>query len=255
MSNTWNQSNRGRNGQRHPDHPQQFGRHGQDEERGRDRERNNEAPWRSTSSRPQRPDSAFGGGSSEDPRNAADRFDREDFEPSYGYDGRDQTSRTARRYEEEREYEGSRGPSYDPNDSRGANRSMDNGWPGRGLGLGQGGDTFQARGEHFGKGPRNYRKSDDRILDEVNEALTRHGELDASDIEVEVKDGEVILTGSVTNRSAKRTAEDAASEIYGVNDVTNQLKIKGDRFPSGASRNTTPMESKKTDNGGQTSTH
>ena len=49
--------------------------------------------------------------------------------------------------------------------------------------------------------------------------------LDASDIEVDVKQGEVRLCGSVMSRDQKRRAEDVVERISGVRDVTNQLRV------------------------------
>jgi osmotically-inducible protein OsmY len=78
---------------------------------------------------------------------------------------------------------------------------------------------------YSGRGPRNYQRSDDRIEEDVNEALTRHPGLDASEIEVKVQDGEVTLTGTVDSRQDKRMAEDAAEGCPGVRDVHNQLRV------------------------------
>jgi hypothetical protein len=59
----------------------------------------------------------------------------------------------------------------------------------------------------------------------VNEELTRHPEIDASEIGVRVENGEVTLTGKVEDRHQKRLAEDLAERCSGVNDVHNQLKV------------------------------
>lgn len=83
-----------------------------------------------------------------------------------------------------------------------------------------------AYGSFSGKGPRGYFRSDERIFEEVCERMTRHGELDAREINVEVKDGEVTLTGRVQNRPGKRLAEDIADSIPGVYDVHNRLELK-----------------------------
>jgi osmotically-inducible protein OsmY len=65
-----------------------------------------------------------------------------------------------------------------------------------------------------------------RILDEVCDLRTRHPEIDASDIEVDVRpDGVVVLTGSVPDRRSKRLADDIAGEVWGVRDVDNRLTL------------------------------
>ncbi len=84
-------------------------------------------------------------------------------------------------------------------------------------------------GPHVGKGPRGYVRSDDRIYEEVCDRMTRHGQLDASDVNVEVKNGEVTLTGTVQDRRAKRLAEDISDSVHGVRDVNNQLRLRGKR--------------------------
>ena len=72
------------------------------------------------------------------------------------------------------------------------------------------------------------RRSDERIREELCEMLTRDHSVDATDIEIEVKDGEVILTGVVPERSMKYVAEDLAARSFGVKDVHNQLRLKSD---------------------------
>jgi osmotically-inducible protein OsmY len=88
-------------------------------------------------------------------------------------------------------------------------------------------------GPYVGMGPRGYRRSDERISEEVCEQLTRHGDVDASDIEVEVKDSEVILRGTVEDRRTKRIAEDLAESTSGVSEVHNQLRIRRTHFTRG----------------------
>jgi hypothetical protein len=61
----------------------------------------------------------------------------------------------------------------------------------------------------------------------VNEELTRHPEIDASDIEVRVENTEVTLTGTVEDRHTKRLAEDLAERVSGVTEVHNQIRVKG----------------------------
>jgi hypothetical protein len=81
---------------------------------------------------------------------------------------------------------------------------------------------------YTGRGPRGYRRSDDRIRDDINDALTLSPDLDATEIEVIVEDGEVILLGTVDSRQAKRLAEDIAGSASGVQDLQNQIRVQPD---------------------------
>lgn len=80
-------------------------------------------------------------------------------------------------------------------------------------------------GRFYGRGPKGYRRSDDRIREDVSEEFFRHPELDASEIEIQVQNGEVTLTGKVEDRHQKRLAEDVAEQCSGVTDIHNQLKV------------------------------
>jgi osmotically-inducible protein OsmY len=75
-----------------------------------------------------------------------------------------------------------------------------------------------------GRGPKGYRRSDERIREDVNDRLTDHAYLDASDIDVSVKEGEVTLSGKVFDRTDKRLAEDVAESVTGVKNVQNNLR-------------------------------
>ena len=99
---------------------------------------------------------------------------------------------------------------------------------GRDLGYGYRNYPYEGynRGRYTGVGPRGYRRADERIADDVNDRLTWHGYIDATEIQVDVKDGIVTLTGSVDNRREKRIAEDVAESVSGVLDVNNQLSVR-----------------------------
>lgn len=84
---------------------------------------------------------------------------------------------------------------------------------------------YSTTGSHVGKGPKGYRRSDERIREDVCETLTQHPEIDASQIEVVVKDGYVKLSGAVESRHMKRMAEDAIEGLSGITDIKNQLRI------------------------------
>ncbi|HET6585937.1 MAG TPA: BON domain-containing protein [Nannocystaceae bacterium] len=75
-----------------------------------------------------------------------------------------------------------------------------------------------------GKGPKNYVRSDERIREDACELLAA-ADLDASEIDVTVRDGEVMLEGTVEDRSAKRRAEDVVARARGVKDVHNHLRL------------------------------
>lgn len=100
-------------------------------------------------------------------------------------------------------------------------------------------------GRYSGVGPRGYQRSDERIMDDINDRLTWHGDIDASDIQVDVNDGIVTLTGTVEDRHQKRMAEYVAESVSGVQDVNNQLHIRnrswgGENRMSGMNRQIRP---------------
>jgi CBS domain-containing protein len=98
-----------------------------------------------------------------------------------------------------------------------------------GYGMAESARTDSKRGQTVGsfagRGPRGYRRSDDRIREEVCECLTAHHEIDASDIDVEVSGGEVRLLGTVDDNEAKRMAERSIQELPGVLRVQNELRV------------------------------
>jgi hypothetical protein len=88
-----------------------------------------------------------------------------------------------------------------------------------------GGQTGTQRGPHRGKGPMNFTRSDERIREQVCELLADDDFVDATNIEVTVKAGEVTLAGTVEDRQTKRAVEDIVERASGVKDVHNQLKV------------------------------
>jgi hypothetical protein len=75
-----------------------------------------------------------------------------------------------------------------------------------------------------GTGPKNWVRSEERIHDDVCMRLAHHPQVDATDIEVTIEDGEVTLSGTVPERRMKRMAEEAIEDVLGVRDVHNRLK-------------------------------
>jgi osmotically-inducible protein OsmY len=80
-------------------------------------------------------------------------------------------------------------------------------------------------GRFRGKGPKGYKRTDERIREEINERLSDDDHVDASDIVVSVDNGEVSLSGTVSDRSSKRRAEDIVEEISGVQHVENRIRV------------------------------
>ena len=76
-----------------------------------------------------------------------------------------------------------------------------------------------------GVGPKNYRRSDERIREDVCDLLTMDEHIDATAIDVRVDDNVVFLEGSVADRFAKRHAEQLADSVRGVRDVQNNLTL------------------------------
>lgn len=83
----------------------------------------------------------------------------------------------------------------------------------------------QADGEHRGRGPKGYRRSDDRIREDINDRLTDDSWLDANGVDVAVTNGDVTLTGTVRSREDKKRAEALAESIAGVENVQNNLRV------------------------------
>jgi hypothetical protein len=81
-------------------------------------------------------------------------------------------------------------------------------------------------GPFSGRGPRGYQRSDDRIREDVCEVLTHHGAIDASDMDVEVHDGTVILRGSTESGRVRRLTEELVEDVPGVRDVQNELRVR-----------------------------
>lgn len=76
----------------------------------------------------------------------------------------------------------------------------------------------------LGRAPRGYTRSDERIREDICERLI-DSPYDASDVGIQVKDGEVTLDGTVTDRDDRRAIEDLAAAERGVFDVHNRIRV------------------------------
>jgi osmotically-inducible protein OsmY len=111
---------------------------------------------------------------------------------------------------------------------------MHRGYEGMNRGFeGQGGTSGQQTGR--GQGPRGYKRSDERIQEDICDRLMHQDQVDVSDVEIKVNGGEVTLTGTVANRQIKHMVENLADAVGGVTEVHNQLRIKRDDRQRGTS--------------------
>lgn len=86
------------------------------------------------------------------------------------------------------------------------------------------GDAYRAA--HRGRGPSGYKRSDERISEEVHDLLTDDPWVDASGIVISVSAGEVTLSGTVLEREAKHRAERIVENLAGVTHVQNNLRVQ-----------------------------
>jgi hypothetical protein len=113
---------------------------------------------------------------------------------------------------------------------------MGSGYTGSGYGQSAPNEYGTQRESNFGKGPKGYARSDERLKEDISDRLMRDFEVDASDINLEVRNGAVTLTGSVVNRQTKHYVEDLVERCIGVRDIDNRLTVRpGNSRPQGGS--------------------
>ena len=87
-------------------------------------------------------------------------------------------------------------------------------------------------GPHVGKGSKYYRRSDERIVEEIHDRLLMHGGIDPEHIEVTSVHGVVTLTGIVDHRRSRRRVEEVVDTVAGVMEVHNQIELQTQRHTS-----------------------
>jgi hypothetical protein len=114
------------------------------------------------------------------------------------------------------------------------------------------GEKLREGFRRLGRGPKGFKRSDERIADDVCERIARSA-INAENVEVTVKDGEVTLTGFVDVRYDKRILEDIADDVFGVSEVHNQLRVQPQSSAEQASgeRNQVAPHSKTTSSQGR----
>ncbi len=86
------------------------------------------------------------------------------------------------------------------------------------AGAGQGGQAADGRSYEEAR-------ADNMIAAAVNRLLVRDGHVNASDINVVVRDGVVTLTGEVSDAATAARVVQAVRETEGVRGVINQLRV------------------------------
>jgi hypothetical protein len=76
-----------------------------------------------------------------------------------------------------------------------------------------------------GRAPKGYQRSDDRIREDICDGLMMSW-MNAENVEVQVRNGEVTLLGTVKSRDEKRAIEALAESVLGVKDLNNALRIE-----------------------------
>lgn len=84
----------------------------------------------------------------------------------------------------------------------------------------------QPRKNFTGVGPKGYKRSDERIEEEVCERLAADRYIDASDILVSVENAVVKLSGNVEDREDRTAAEMLVENVWGIEDIINDIKVK-----------------------------
>lgn len=92
-------------------------------------------------------------------------------------------------------------------------------------------DIWLTPGPYSGLGPV-YDDAGDPTGQEVASRLTQHGQVDATNIEITIDGGEVLLEGTVADEEAKQLAQEALESVAGVSRVQNELQVQADRSGS-----------------------
>ena len=111
------------------------------------------------------------------------------------------------------------------------NRQDEDRGPGWGEQMQQFGGAMAGRMRRMFRSPKGYKRSDERIREDVCDQLAQ-SQIDPSDIEVSVSDGEVTLAGTVSERYMKWQAEQIIDGVGGVNEIHNQLRVRRNDQPA-----------------------
>jgi hypothetical protein len=86
-------------------------------------------------------------------------------------------------------------------------------------------DQYQVRKNYYGVGPKGYKRSDSKLKEEAYLLLSQDPIIDSTNIHIDVLNNVIYLKGIVDSRRDKKRAEVLVEDIFGLEDVQNQLKI------------------------------
>lgn len=86
--------------------------------------------------------------------------------------------------------------------------------------------SWLGEGDHRGRGPSGYKRTDAKISEDAHDRLTDDPWLDASGIAIQVEGGEITLSGTVAERAGKHRAERLVEDLAGVTHVQNNLRVR-----------------------------
>ena len=84
-----------------------------------------------------------------------------------------------------------------------------------------------ARANHAGRAP--ISRSDPEIRDEIADWLPQQDQFDSTEIQVLVREGIVMLLGTVPDRESKRSIENFVLGVRGVRELHDQLLVASER--------------------------
>jgi hypothetical protein len=87
----------------------------------------------------------------------------------------------------------------------------------------------------YPRGPKGYQRSDERIREDICERLMGAYYIDSSEVTVSVKNGKVLLEGSVPDRNMKHSIENIVDSCLGVVDIENHVRVGTAATPPAAS--------------------
>jgi len=109
-------------------------------------------------------------------------------------------------------------------------------YPRQNLAYPRGGMPLQRR--RYATGPKGYKRSDERLREDISERLMQAYDIDSSEVTVEVLGGKVVLEGTVPDRYMKHAIEDLCDAAPGVEDIENRIRVTGARSRSDATTST-----------------